>query len=128
LDLELWRKSFEADITSDYHLVRNQRNRYLQKREELTQTFSGMGTCFAVHDAFATETPGSIQDRTKEHLVSSDIAIVTFRKLLLKAVKDLQEGREPARVPMDQETGCIPFLKIVSKIIPESADLKESLA
>jgi phenylpropionate dioxygenase-like ring-hydroxylating dioxygenase large terminal subunit len=128
LDLEKWRSSFEADITPDYRLLRNKRNRYLQNRDELkSETFTGMGTCFAVHDAFATETPGPLQDRTKEHLVSSDLAIITFRKLLLKAIKDLQAGVEPARVPVETGSGHLSFLKVVSKVVPNSVNVKECL-
>lgn len=39
--------------------------------------------------------PG-ILDRTREHLVSADKAIVTARRSLLKMVRELQEGVEPA--------------------------------
>jgi phthalate 4,5-dioxygenase oxygenase subunit len=40
------------------------------------------------------ETPG-IVDRSREHLVASDVAIVTARRRLLKMARDLQNGIEP---------------------------------
>jgi hypothetical protein len=38
---------------------------------------------------------GRIVDRTKENLGHSDLAIVRFRRLMLKLAKDLAEGRPP---------------------------------
>jgi phthalate 4,5-dioxygenase oxygenase subunit len=53
---------------------RNKRNRYLQDRELMkTANFSGMGDHFAVHDAFAAETPGPIHGRSREHLGSTEL-------------------------------------------------------
>jgi hypothetical protein len=38
---------------------------------------------------------GPIYDRTKEHLGSADTAIIQMRRLLLDAVRDVAEGRDP---------------------------------
>lgn len=48
------------------------------------------GQC--VQDVAITTGMGKIVDRTKEHLTKSDIAIVTVRQALLKAVREHQEG------------------------------------
>ncbi len=99
VDQDVFTKLSAAQITGDFRLKKNLANRYLQDREEMkTKTFSGMGPVFPVHDAYATESQGPIQDRTEEHLVSSDQAIIASRKLLLKAAADLGEGREPEHV------------------------------
>ncbi|HEY3116382.1 MAG TPA: hypothetical protein VGK54_06550, partial [Chloroflexota bacterium] len=91
-----------ALMTPDYHFTRNQSNRYLQDREEQrTATFTGMGSVFIVQDAVANETQGPIQDRTNELLGTSDMSIVAGRKLLLKAIQAVQEGREPPGVIRD---------------------------
>ena len=63
-----------------------------------TKTLTGMGYNFQAHDAFATESQGAIQDRTAEHLVSSDKAIIAARKLLLNAINDVKHGRDPQHV------------------------------
>jgi phenylpropionate dioxygenase-like ring-hydroxylating dioxygenase large terminal subunit len=98
LDRKPIRKAFEADITPDFRLIGNQSNRYGQDREEMkTRTFSGMGPSFVVHDGFATQSQGAIQDRTQEHLGTTDKAIIAARKLLLKGIKDIQEGRDCGR-------------------------------
>src|SRR5581483_6042890 len=74
---EAYRESRTAKImTADYHFIRNQRNRYLQDREEQrTSTFTGMGSVFVAQDALANETQGPIQDRTKEMLGVPDMSI-----------------------------------------------------
>ena len=57
------------------------------------------GSWFQAHDAFATASQGTIQDRKEEHLVSSDKAIIAARKLLEKAIRDVQEEGIPPTWP-----------------------------
>ena len=90
-----------------------------------TQTFTGMGLNFQAHDAFATESQGAVQDRTAEHLVSSDKAIVAARKLLLNAMKDAQNGRDPQHVIRDPKSNRLLHLQVLSEVIPDSADCKQ---
>jgi hypothetical protein len=45
-----------------------------------------------------TETMGAIADRSVEHLGTSDGAIIRFRRMLLKAARDLAKGIEPPGV------------------------------
>ena len=49
-----------------------------------------MGSGFQAHDAFATASQGAVQDRSEEHLVSSDKVIVAARKMMERAIKDVQ--------------------------------------
>ncbi len=46
-------------------------------------------------DMAMTDSMGAIADRTKEHLGTSDTAIIAARQILLKLARDLQEGQEP---------------------------------
>jgi len=88
-----------SELSPDYRLMRNESNRFLQDRDAMkSKTYAGMGTGFQAHDAFATASQGAIQDRTDEHLVSSDKAIVAARKLMEKAINDIREGREAPHV------------------------------
>ena len=115
-----------SELAPDYRLVRNQANRYLQDRESMKiKTYTGMGSGFQAHDAFATTSQGATQDRTEEHLVSSDKAIVAARKLLEKAIRDLQEGREPPHVIRSPGENRFPHLLVVSDMIPNTRDWKE---
>ncbi len=115
-----------SELTPDFRLVRNRSNRFMQDRESMkARSFSGMGYGFQAHDAFATTSQGAIQDRTQEHLVSSDKAIIGARKLLEKAIKDVQGGREPPHVIRDATQNRFPHLLVVSDLIPGATDCKE---
>ncbi len=115
-----------SELTSDYRLVRNEANRFLQDRESMkTKTYAGMGHGFQAHDAFATASQGAIQDRTDEHLVSSDKGIVAARKLLEKAIRDVQEGREPPHVIRSPSENRFPDLLVLSDMIPDATDWKQ---
>ena len=61
--------------------------------EQLTQTYLGMGEeDINVHDQWAVESLGPIQDRTREHLGTSDKVIMANRRMLLKAIETVQAG------------------------------------
>jgi phenylpropionate dioxygenase-like ring-hydroxylating dioxygenase large terminal subunit len=74
----------------------NKDNDYLQDRILQRQfNFSGF-SAFQLQDASMLEDQwGPICDRTKEHLVAPDIAIVLQRNRLLTMAKNLAAGREP---------------------------------
>ncbi|MBM2809825.1 MAG: phthalate 4,5-dioxygenase [Chloroflexi bacterium] len=98
----------------DYRPVRNLSNRFLQDREEMAnQTFAGLGRDFTIHDKWVTEGEGAIQDRTTEHLGPLDRAVVMGRQILIKAIRDLQQGREPANVVRDPERNHFPIAPFV---------------
>jgi hypothetical protein len=61
-----------------------------------------LGNYFPAHDCWAMESPGSIQDRTREHLGSTDVVIIEVRKTLLKAIKTMEEGGEAPGLVRDQ--------------------------
>jgi len=65
-------------------------------QEQATRTYLGMGEDdINVHDQWACESMGPIQDRTREHLGTSDRAIMANRRLLLQAIDDVQAARPP---------------------------------
>src|SRR5438876_5712694 len=62
-------EQLEGDIGPDHVKIRNIHNHYLQDREEQKgETFTGMGKHFLIHDSCATESMGTIVDRSKERL------------------------------------------------------------
>ena len=61
--------------------------------EQRGKTYTGMGFDINVHDQWAVESQGRIQDRTREHLATSDIAISANRRLLKRAIRELQAER-----------------------------------
>ena len=54
-----------------------------------------MGEDINVHDQWAVESQGRIQDRTREHLGSSDKAISAYRRLLKKSIDQVKKGERP---------------------------------
>jgi hypothetical protein len=95
LDKETLIKFRAENVAADKRHVRRPENRYLQDRAEQRRedgSWSGMGDYFPAQDAFAIETQGVVQDRTREHLGSTDIVIIEVRKALFKAIKQMQEG------------------------------------
>ena len=80
----------------DYLPKVNKRNGYgFDPHEQAQRTYTGMGDDINVHDQWAVESMGPVQDRTKEHLGASDKAIAAYRRLLLRAIRDVAEGRPP---------------------------------
>jgi phthalate 4,5-dioxygenase oxygenase subunit len=61
--------------------------------EQRSRTFLGMGEeDINVHDQWAVESMGAIQDRTREHLGTSDKVIMANRRVLLAAIATVQAG------------------------------------
>lgn len=61
--------------------------------EQRSRTYLGMGEeDINVHDQWAVESMGAIQDRTREHLGTSDKVIMANRRMLLQAIESVQAG------------------------------------
>jgi phthalate 4,5-dioxygenase oxygenase subunit len=60
-----------------------------------------MGLDINVHDQWAVESMGRIQDRTVERLGVSDRAITANRRLLLRAIDAFEAGRPTPGRPVD---------------------------
>jgi phthalate 4,5-dioxygenase len=64
--------------------------------EQRTRTFLGMGEeDINRHDQWAVESMGAIQDRTREHLGTTDKVIMAWRRQLLKAIDAVEAGGTP---------------------------------
>ena len=75
--------------------VRNKENHYLVDREaQRNDTMTGIHG-FASQDQAIQESMGSIVDRTRERLGTSDTAIIATRRLLLQEIRELAQAREP---------------------------------
>ncbi|MGE0678784.1 Rieske 2Fe-2S domain-containing protein [Pseudolabrys sp.] len=80
----------------DYKPRLNRGNDYgYSAEEQKSQTYTGMGSDINVHDQWAIESQGRIQDRTREHLGQSDKAIIAYRKLLVQSIDQAQAGEKP---------------------------------
>ena len=80
---EMRRQRLELYQLPDYVPRKNKGNDYgFDAHEQEHATFTGMGADINVHDQWACESMGAIQDRTQEHLGTSDKAISAYRRLL----------------------------------------------
>ena len=82
----------EANIGNDYLI-----DRHVQRTVNFTGISGVNAQDRSVQEGMrpAASGPRGIVDRTREHLMSSDIAIVTARRKLLAMARDLQKGIEP---------------------------------
>ncbi|MGE5539330.1 MAG: Rieske 2Fe-2S domain-containing protein [Gemmatimonas sp.] len=101
-------------------------NRYMQDPELMkTSNFTGMGDSFPIHDAFATESMGPIQDRTQENLATTDKIIVAVRRLILDNIAKVQAGEAPLHVVRDAADRDMSHMVVVSQVTGKDDDHKE---
>jgi len=97
-EIELWTKgevTHRQLIPGTTTPVQRAENEYLIDRaDQWTGNYSGIRGIRA-QDAMATESPGPIVDRTKEHLGTGDRAVIAFRRRMMGAARALQAGTVP---------------------------------
>jgi len=82
-----------------YTSRRNRSNNYgYDPAEQNSQTYTGMGMDINVHDQWAVESLGAIQDRTDEHLGRTDVGIIRNRRLFTAAMTAIETGE--GKLPM----------------------------
>ncbi|MGB6454653.1 MAG: hypothetical protein WBH47_09195, partial [Streptosporangiaceae bacterium] len=72
----------------------------IDREVQRNSTFSGVSD-FVSQDLMVTESMGPIYDRSQEKLGSTDLAITRMRHILLRAARDLADGKEPPAVAGD---------------------------
>jgi phenylpropionate dioxygenase-like ring-hydroxylating dioxygenase large terminal subunit len=78
----------------DYKPIFNKSNSWgFDAEEQQRRTFTGMGFDINIHDQWACESQGKIQDRTRENLGSTDKGIVLYRRLLVDAIRKNEAGQ-----------------------------------
>ncbi|MEX2490218.1 MAG: Rieske 2Fe-2S domain-containing protein [Nitrospirales bacterium] len=114
---------FPKIIPGTYQTEESYSNDYLIDRaQQRNYSFTGIKSIPA-QDFAVTEVQGGSRrtDRAREHLVSSDTAIIQVRKRLIKSCRELQEGIEPPEAH-DGEAYRVRSLDIV---LPKDTLLEE---
>ena len=121
------RKSLRSWIGADYRRIRNLGNNYLQNRElQRTASYTGIEAFNpAEQDGCATESMGAIWNRSKEHLGYSDKTIIALRKMLLRLVSDVAEGREPRHIIRDPQCNDFSKLRSIKGVLPAGTDWRQ---
>jgi hypothetical protein len=82
-------------IPGTWRQIANADNDYQIDREmQRTHNYTGLKGN-RIQDAMVTETMGKIYDRSREHLGTSDKAVIYMRRQLIRAAQDLENGIEP---------------------------------
>ncbi|MEQ9814538.1 MAG: Rieske 2Fe-2S domain-containing protein, partial [Azospirillaceae bacterium] len=87
----------------------------LDRKAQKTVSYTGIPGVRA-QDAMVTETAGPIADRSKEHLGTSDTAIIAARKVMIEAAKGFRDGK----VPEAAKGGDLYAVRSWSSILPAS--------
>ncbi|MFZ2651354.1 MAG: aromatic ring-hydroxylating dioxygenase subunit alpha [Burkholderiaceae bacterium] len=111
--------------SGSFRPLQNRDNDYLMDRaaQKAGTTYSGIEG-IAMQDASLQESMGTIQDRTREHLVSTDNGIIMARQRLMKAAKALAEqGVAPPGIePQTQR------VRSVAMLLPADRPFKDAAA
>jgi hypothetical protein len=104
--------------------VANRRNDYLIDRaaQKAKRTFSGV-LGVGVQDAAVQESMGPVQDRTREHLVSSDNNILVARRRLKDAADGVARGVAPPGLDPQVQRA-----RAVSMVVPRDLPLLEAIS
>jgi hypothetical protein len=81
-------------------------------------SYSGIAD-FRSQDMMATESAGPIYDRTREHLGSTDVAVIRMHRMLIRAAKGLANGEQP---PALGGSGDFRSIRGAEKILAEGED------
>jgi len=121
LERRLGNGPLDVDQTT-FRSKRNRENNYLLDRQvQKTENFTGIDGV-NTQDRAVQESMGPIVDRSKEHLGPADKAIIQARRLLLEAVKTVQEGGTPRGV-----NATYYALRAAEGVLPREADWHELL-
>ena len=85
-------------------------------------TYTGIGQAFQAQDLCATEGAGPTQDRMEEHLGANDGAIAAARNMMLKAIRDVEEGNDPPNVIRDPAKNHYPIVFAHTAVVPNETD------
>ncbi len=76
----------------EYKTAHNNDNMHLQSRDKRRHSISGIDGA-AIQDLAMQESMGPIYDRRQEHLGFSDRAVIFYRRLMLRLIKDNEDGK-----------------------------------
>lgn len=125
IDKDKYRNRWKDDYGPNGQL-RSLENRYFQDPTLMqTSNFTGMGDSFPIHDAFACESMGPIQDRTQENLATTDRIIAQARRLILDSIRNVEKGELPLHVLRGTQQNDMSHVVVVSEVIANDVDHKE---
>jgi phthalate 4,5-dioxygenase len=111
-----------ANLYPDYKPKTNRNNDYLIDRHvQKTKTFTGIDG-INTQDFALQEGMGPILDRTKEHVGSTDRAIILLRQILLESLKQMEAGQPTKAI----DPASYRNVRAVDKLVPKDIPWKET--
>jgi len=109
--------NFPEIVPGTFEPKERRENNYLIDRalQKSGSSFTGIKSIPAQDWAVQADQGGPIADRSLEHLVSADGAIIQVRQRLLKTLRELQEGIEPAEPVAVSESRVRPIDIVLSQ-------------
>jgi hypothetical protein len=109
--------NFPEIIPGTFQPKERRENNYLIDRalQKSGSSFTGIKSIPAQDWAMQEDQGGPIADRSIEHLVSADGAIIQVRQRLLKTLRELQEGIDPTEPVAESESRVRPIDIVLSK-------------
>jgi phthalate 4,5-dioxygenase len=111
-------------IPGTYIPKENKRNDYgLDRAAQRHYNYTGIKSLAAQDMAVQSDQAGVIADRTRENLVSADKAVLVMRQRLLKAARDLQNGKEPPEARRPEMYN----VRAMDIVVPKDSDWKREM-
>jgi phthalate 4,5-dioxygenase oxygenase subunit len=128
-DVETWRKYLcqqpGVDLDERFRPLRNHDNRFWQDRQAMKAgNFTGIKG-FPNQDVAMWVTMGKVAKRWEERLGASDLAIVEFRRQMVDAAREVQEGKPAIGTGEQQIPASVCSFQA---IIPKTTDWREYAA
>jgi phthalate 4,5-dioxygenase len=110
-------------LDSNFRKLRNPDNKYLQDRQAMKdRNFSGIAGIMT-QDHAVQESMGPLYDRSKEHLASSDRAVIQLRRFLMNCIQTFREDLDPPG--LDPK---LPYHRICSEVAVKPGDIAWDIA
>ena len=112
----------DIDPANGFRAIANADNDYFIDRErQRTVNYTGIEG-INVQDRAVQESMGAICDRTKEHLGTTDRAIIMARRIMLQAARTVEDGGDPPGLGTDTYS-----LRAIEKILPAGVQWRDAL-
>jgi phthalate 4,5-dioxygenase oxygenase subunit len=116
-----WNGIHAETLPGSERAIANKDNDYLIDRalQASGESYTGLKG-FGIQDCAIQESMGPIADRTREHLLATDVAITKIRRLFLDTLKSVAAGGEPPGLdPAELRVRSVPRCALPDDVPPE---------
>ena len=116
--IESWKGVYTELIPGTFENALNFENEYkIDRGRQRTESFTGIRGIREQDLAVQEDQRGPITDRSMEHLGTTDLAVITMRRKLIKEIADLEAGVEP----VEANDGSLYAVRSAAFVAPHEA-------